>query len=75
MDTSGSFFGNNFFILFKKFFFNFLLYNNDCLVTNKYGPDSQGYWLAIILVFSLLTFSWLLASGVTYIVIAGMDGI
>ena len=69
------FFWQQFFYFIKKIFFFFLLYNNDCLVTNKYGPDSQGYWLAIILVFSLLTFSWLLASAVTYIVIAGMDGI
>lgn len=31
-------------------------FHNDCLVTNKYAPDSQGYGLAITLVFLLFNF-------------------
>lgn len=31
-------------------------FRNDCLVTNKYAPDSQGYRLAITLVFSLFNY-------------------
>lgn len=31
-------------------------FHSDCLVTNKHAPDSQGYWLAITLVFLLFNF-------------------
>lgn len=48
-------------------------FRNDCLVTNKYAPTVKAIGLLLPWYFRCLTILWLLASGVTYIVIDGKD--